>query len=157
MFGSKDDVTAGGLISYGADFNSMYRHAAIRDGHQHLISVRPSLQSWGIPLSARGMRRTEQPEEKTSFQCVIRQIVPLASSDTRSAPSRATATPTGLPHTLESLMTNPVRKSWYPPVGDPSLRGILITLYPVRLDRFHDPCWAANPSPQYSDGNIFPL
>jgi hypothetical protein len=50
MFGSKDDVTAGGLISYGASFNSMYRHAAIQDGRQHLISVPPSLQSWGTPL-----------------------------------------------------------------------------------------------------------
>ena len=29
MFGNKDNVTAGGLMSYGADFNYMYRHAAI--------------------------------------------------------------------------------------------------------------------------------
>jgi hypothetical protein len=43
------------------------------------------------------------------------------------------------------------------PTGDPSLRGIRMTLYPVRLDRFQDPCSAANPSPQYSDGNILPL
>jgi putative ABC transport system substrate-binding protein len=28
MFGNKDNVTAGGLMSYGADFNYMYRHAA---------------------------------------------------------------------------------------------------------------------------------
>ena len=28
MFGNKDSVTAGGLMSYGADFNYMYRHAA---------------------------------------------------------------------------------------------------------------------------------
>ena len=65
---------------------------------------------------------------RTGFQCVIRQIVPLASSDTRSAPSCATVTPTGLPHTSESLMTKPVRKSWYSPVGDPSFRGIRMTL-----------------------------
>jgi hypothetical protein len=62
------------------------------------------------------------------FQYLIRQIVPLASSDTRSAPSCATATPTGLPHTSESLMTNPVRKSWYTPVGDPSFRRTRMTL-----------------------------
>jgi putative tryptophan/tyrosine transport system substrate-binding protein len=29
MFGNKDNVAAGGLMSYGADFNYMYRHAAI--------------------------------------------------------------------------------------------------------------------------------
>lgn len=29
MFGNKDNVTAGGLMSYGADSNYMYRHAAI--------------------------------------------------------------------------------------------------------------------------------
>src|ERR1700722_1835829 len=29
MFGNKDNVIAGGLMSYGADFNYMYRHAAI--------------------------------------------------------------------------------------------------------------------------------
>jgi putative tryptophan/tyrosine transport system substrate-binding protein len=29
MFGNKDNVTAGGLMSYGADFNYMYRHVAI--------------------------------------------------------------------------------------------------------------------------------
>jgi putative tryptophan/tyrosine transport system substrate-binding protein len=29
MFGNKDNVTAGGLMSYGADFNYMYRHAAM--------------------------------------------------------------------------------------------------------------------------------
>jgi putative ABC transport system substrate-binding protein len=28
MFGNKDNVRAGGLMSYGADFNYMYRHAA---------------------------------------------------------------------------------------------------------------------------------
>lgn len=29
MFGNKDNVKAGGLMSYGADFNYMYRHAAV--------------------------------------------------------------------------------------------------------------------------------
>jgi putative ABC transport system substrate-binding protein len=29
MFGNKDNVRAGGLMSYGADFNYMYRHAAV--------------------------------------------------------------------------------------------------------------------------------
>ena len=28
MFGNKDNVRAGGLMSYGADFNYMYRHGA---------------------------------------------------------------------------------------------------------------------------------
>jgi putative tryptophan/tyrosine transport system substrate-binding protein len=28
MFGNKDNVRAGGLMSYGADFDYMYRHAA---------------------------------------------------------------------------------------------------------------------------------
>lgn len=32
MFGNKDNVKAGGLMSYGADFNYMYRHAAIYIG-----------------------------------------------------------------------------------------------------------------------------
>jgi putative tryptophan/tyrosine transport system substrate-binding protein len=29
MFGNKDYIAAGGLMSYGADFKYMYRHAAI--------------------------------------------------------------------------------------------------------------------------------
>jgi hypothetical protein len=39
----------------------------------------------------------------------MRQIVPLASSDTSRAPSLATATPTGRPHTVLSLTTKPVK------------------------------------------------
>ena len=35
-------------------------------------------------------------------------MVPLASSETSSAPSLSTATPTGRPQTSESLITNPV-------------------------------------------------
>ena len=60
--------------------------------------------------------------------CVTRQIVPLPSSDTSSAPSRATATPTGRPQTSESLTTKPVTKSSYSPVGTPSLRRMRMTL-----------------------------
>jgi hypothetical protein len=30
--GNKDNATAGGLMNYGADFNYMYRHAAIVSG-----------------------------------------------------------------------------------------------------------------------------
>jgi putative ABC transport system substrate-binding protein len=29
IFANKENVEAGGLMSYGADFNNMYRHAAI--------------------------------------------------------------------------------------------------------------------------------
>jgi len=29
MFVNRDNVTAGGLMSYGADFNTMYRHVAL--------------------------------------------------------------------------------------------------------------------------------
>ncbi len=89
----------------------------------------PSLQSRMSQRQSR-VARSQQwpPREVRWFQWVIRQIVPLASSDTRSAPSCATATPTGLPHTSESPATNPVRKSWYSPVGDPSFRRIRITL-----------------------------
>jgi hypothetical protein len=62
------------------------------------------------------------------IQCVIRQIVPLPSSDTSKAPSRETATPTGRPHTSESPITNPVTKSSYSPVGTPSLSRMRMTL-----------------------------
>src|SRR5258708_3605681 len=87
----------------------------------------------------------------------MRQIVPLASSDTRRAPSLATATPTGRPHTVESLTTNPVAKSSYSPVGTPSFMITRITLYPVRLLRFHEPCSAAKILPEYSGGNCCPV
>jgi len=40
-----------------------------------------------------------------------RKIVPLASSLTSKAPSRATAMPAGLPQTVASSSTNPVMKS----------------------------------------------
>ena len=40
------------------------------------------------------------------------------SSETKSAPSFATETPTGRPHTSPSGVTKPVRKSTYSPVGD---------------------------------------
>jgi hypothetical protein len=43
--------------------------------------------------------------------CVIRKIVPLASSLTSRAPSRVTAMPAGRPHTVFSSSTNPVIKS----------------------------------------------
>jgi hypothetical protein len=43
--------------------------------------------------------------------CVTRKIVPLASSLTSRAPSRATAMPAGRPHTVPSSSTNPVIKS----------------------------------------------
>src|SRR3954471_7832409 len=59
---------------------------------------------------------------------VTRQIDPLPASDTSSAPSFATATPTGRPHTSVSLTTNPVTKSSYSPVGLPSFIRIRITL-----------------------------
>src|SRR3979490_465951 len=48
-------------------------------------------------------------------------MVPLPSSDTSSAPSCATATPTGRPHTSESLITNPGRKTLVFPRGYPVL------------------------------------
>src|SRR5215468_11112591 len=85
----------------------------------------------------------------------MRQIVPLASSDTRRAPSLATATPTGRPHTVVSLTTKPVAKSSYSPVGAPSLVITRITLYPVSVLRSHEPCSAAKRLPEYSGGNCW--
>ena len=64
----------------------------------------------------------------SSHRGVIRQIVPSPSSETSNAPSCATATPTGRPQTSESLTTKPVTKSWYSPVGTPSLRRMRMTL-----------------------------
>ena len=55
-------------------------------------------------------------------------MVPFASSDTSKAPSLATATPTGLPQTSESLITKPVAKSSYSPVGAPSRTGTRMIL-----------------------------
>jgi DNA-binding LytR/AlgR family response regulator len=46
-----------------------------------------------------------------SPSCATRHIVPLASSETSSAPSCATVTPTGRPQTSSSLTMKPVRKS----------------------------------------------
>ena len=43
-------------------------------------------------------------------------MLPFASSDTSNAPSFATVTPTGRPHTCPSSITKPVRKSSYSPV-----------------------------------------
>src|SRR5688572_919555 len=76
---------------------------------------------------------------KTGVTYAMRHIVPLASSVISKAPSRATATPTGRPQTLRSVVTNPVRKSSYRPVGIPLFNGIRTTLYPVRVARFQDP------------------
>src|SRR5689334_13896868 len=73
------------------------------------------------------------------FVYAIRQIVPLPSSVISKAPSCATVTPTGRPQTLRSLVTKPVRKSSYRPVGTPLFNGIRTSLYPVRVARFHDP------------------
>ena len=57
-----------------------------------------------------------------------RQIEPLPSSLTMSEPSCATATPTGRPQTSLSLITKPVKKSSYSPVGWSFLRKIWTTL-----------------------------
>ena len=43
------------------------------------------------------------------------------------------------------------------PVGTPSLMITRITLYPVRLLRFHEPCSAAKTLPRYSGGNCCPV
>ena len=59
---------------------------------------------------------------------VTRKTVPFASSLTRSAPSRVTATPPGLPHALSLSTTKPVMKSSYSPVGLPSFMRTRITL-----------------------------
>src|ERR1700691_1529942 len=80
------------------------------------------------------------------------------SSVTRSEPSGATVTPTGLPQTCPLSTTKPVMKSSYAPVARPDLSsGTRISSYPTRTDRFHEPCSAANMSPRYSAGNCWPL
>ena len=73
------------------------------------------------------------------------------------APSLATATPTGRPHTVVSLTTKPVAKSSYSPVGTPSLVITRITLYPVSVLRSQEPCSAAKTLPEYSGGNCCPV
>src|SRR6267154_6146053 len=50
---------------------------------------------------------------------VMRQMVPLPSSVTRSDPSCAATNPTGRPQTCLSEITMPVMKSSYSPVGLP--------------------------------------
>src|SRR3954454_1159989 len=72
-----------------------------------------------------GERRRELIQRGT---LVIRQIVPLPSSEIKSAPSLATAIPTGRPQTSVSLTTKPVTKSSYSPVGLPSFILMRITL-----------------------------
>ena len=74
-------------------------------------------------------RRSFTPGPRTTHLTgATRKIVPFASSLTSSAPSRATATPTGRPHTVVLSITKPVMKSSYSPVGLPPFMRTRITL-----------------------------
>src|SRR5438477_284521 len=79
---------------------------------------------------------------------VLQIRLPL-SSETRSAPSGATVTPTGRPHCSTSVAFSPVearkptRKSSIGP-GLPFAIGKNATRYPDATVRFHDPCSATN-------------
>src|ERR1700738_5296100 len=96
------------------------------------LNALPRRRSAGILTSPCGGREPplglgkrplfQRPEYDT------RHTVPFPSSVTSSAPSCATATLTGLPHTLSCSSTNPVRKSTYSPVGTPFLMRTRTTL-----------------------------
>src|SRR5215475_11404949 len=75
---------------------------------------------------------------------VTRQTFLPPSSTTSNDPSLIIFTPTGRPHTScpDSSGTQPVRKFSYPPSGLPFSNGMRMTLYPLRFERFHEPCSA---------------
>src|SRR5215469_6319893 len=79
-----------------------------------------------------------------------RYTMSAPSSDTSSAPSGATATPTGRPYTSDprGSGTKPVRKGTGYADGLPSLKATNATWYPERAARFHEPCSAMNAPPQ---------
>src|SRR5262245_7817611 len=84
------------------------------------------------------------------FEALIRYTTFAPSSETSSAPSGATATPTGRPLTLllEGSGTKPVRKGCGSPDGLAFLNGMNTTWYPAREARFHEPCSARNTPPE---------
>ncbi len=89
--------------------------------HCKICIIMRSAREEGTAARRRGRKRAHLPG-------ATRQIVPLPSSLTRSAPSCATATLTGRPQTRSSSTTKPVRKSSYAPSGTPSRRWMRMTL-----------------------------
>src|ERR1700733_8304079 len=77
------------------------------------------------------------------FPYVTRQIEFDPSSVTISEPSVATATPTGRPQMSPLSVTKPIRKSLYSPRACSFFVGTNTTSYPVRTERFQEPCSAA--------------
>ena len=71
------------------------------------------------------LRRPSPPGYRPTYE--IRQIRFAPSSVTRNAPSFATVTPTGRPHTFPSGVTKPVMKSSYKPAGVPLWMGTRIS------------------------------
>jgi hypothetical protein len=113
------------------------RHFEFRDSFEDWISrVGTSGSGAGKPQNGTfgEMVLLRFPPRMRSFSShffpvyATRQTVPEASSVTINAPSLATATPTGRPHTLPSFVTKPTRKSSNSPVALPSLIGTRMTL-----------------------------
>ena len=92
------------------------------DDHQQLDQGEGSSPAHGVTPG-----RTSAPSHFFPVYAT-RQTVPEPSSVTINDPSLATATPTGRPQTLPSLVTKPTRKSSYSPVALPSFIGTRMTL-----------------------------
>src|SRR5262245_60697389 len=99
---------------------------------------------------------------RVAVDAAILQIRLPLSSETSSAPSGATVTPTGRPHCSTGVLfspvlaRNPVMKSSIGP-GLPFVIGKNTTRYPAATVRFHDPCNATNPPLRYLAGNFEPV
>src|SRR5581483_7779622 len=83
------------------------------------------------------------------FATYTRYITPAPSSETSSAPSGATATPTGLPFTCSPVgsVRKPVRNGSGPHSASPFLNPTNATWYPFRFERFQEPCSATKTPP----------
>src|SRR5262245_1188982 len=99
---------------------------------------------------------------RVAVDAAILQIRLPLSSETRSAPSEATVTPTGRPHCSTGvpfspvLARKPVMKSSIGP-GLPLTSVKNATRYPEATVRFHDPCSATKPPLRYLWGNCEPV
>src|SRR6185503_1802999 len=113
-----------------------------------------------LTSEATGAERVHRPD--AAADAVILQIRLPLSSETRSAPSGATVTPTGRPHCWTGvpfspvLARKPVRKSSLGP-GFPFTIGKNTTRYPEATVRFQEPCSATNPPLRYLAGNCEPV
>lgn len=109
------------------EFAEVWSHARMR--REHAGSRKRRFGRWNL---LQAFQRNAAPRRRvvagSRFYGAMRQIVFDPSSLTRSAPSRATVTPTGRPQTSPFSVTKPVRKSSYSPVARPFSTGTMMTL-----------------------------